>query len=168
MLCALSKELDAKLKGKTMSEISENKTPTVYWVISGVLALWALMGVMAYMGHVGTSAEDYVAAVADGSMTQAYADYLSSAPAWATAVFAIAVFSGVAGAACLLLRKKWAVELYTVSLVFILISMFKGFILDKAGNMMSPVQIGMEFAVVVLGVIAVWFARKKRAKGIIN
>lgn len=151
-----------------MSDISENKTPTVYWVITVVLALWALMGIMAYMGHVGMSPEDYAAYVADGSMTQAYADYAANAPTWATAVFAIAVFSGVAGAICLLLRKKWAVQLYTISLVFILISMFKGFILDKAGSMMSATQIGMEFAVVVLGIIAVWFSRKKRAKGILN
>lgn len=151
-----------------MSETSKNNTPTLYWAIAGALALWSLMGVMVYMGYVGTSAEDYAAAVADGTMTQAYADYSANAPAWATAVFAIAVFSGVAGAFCLLLRKKWAVQLYTMSLVFILISMFKGFILDKAASVMSPGEIGMEFVVVALGVFAVWFARKKKAKGIIT
>ena len=151
-----------------MSELSENKPPVLYWVIAGVLTLWALMGVMAYMGHVGTSAEDYAAYIADGTMSQAYADYAANAPAWATAVFAIAVFSGVAGAICLLLRKKWAVQLYAISLVFIVISMFKGFVLDKAGSMMSTGQIVMELLVIALGIFAVWFARKKRAKGVLT
>jgi len=151
-----------------MSDISENKTPTSYWVISGVLALWSVGGIMAYLGHVGMSVDDYKTAVADGTMTQAFADHAASAPAWATAVFAIAVFSGVAGAICLLLRKKWAVQLYTVSLVFILISMFKGFILDRIGSTMSAGQIFMEFMVITLAIIAVWFSRKKRAAGILN
>ena len=151
-----------------MSELSENKTPTLYWVIAGVLALWSLGGIMAYMGHVGMSAADYVTAVADETMTQAFADYSTNTPAWATAVFAIAVFSGVAGAICLLLRKKWAVQLYTISLVFILISMFKGFVLDRAGSMMSAGQIFMEFMVITFAAIAVWFSRKKRANGILS
>lgn len=151
-----------------MSELSENKAPTSYWVVTGVLALWAIMGIIVYMTHVGMGAEEYSAAVADGAMSQDFADYAMNAPSWATAVFAVAVFSGVAGAICLLLRKKWAVQLYTISLVFILISMFKGFILDRAGSMMSAGQIFMEFVVVILGIIAVWFSRKKRAAGILN
>lgn len=151
-----------------MSEISENKTPALYWVIAAALLLWSLMGVMAYLGHVGTTPESMAEYVTSGDVSQAYADYMMSAPAWATAVFAIAVFSGVAGAVALLLRKKWAVQLYTVSLVFILISMFKGFILDQAGSMMSTTQIAMEFLVIAFGAFAVWFARKKRAKGILN
>ncbi|NNC37388.1 MAG: hypothetical protein EX271_13235 [Acidimicrobiales bacterium] len=151
-----------------MSEISENNTPTSYWVVTGLLVVWSLMGIMAYLGNVGMSAEDLAKYVAEGDMTQGYADYIASAPAWTTAVFAVAVFSGVAGAICLLLRKKWAVQLYTVSLVFILISMFKGFVLDRAGSIMSAGQIFMEFMVVILGIIAVWFSRKKRSAGIIK
>ena len=151
-----------------MSDTSGNTTPTSYWVVTGVLVLWALMGIIFYLFHVRMSAEDYATAVTDGTMSQAFADYAQSAPSWATAVFAIAVFSGVAGAICLLLRKKWAVQLYTVSLVFILISMFKGFILDRAGSMMSAGQIFMEFMVIILAIIAVWFSRKKRAAGILT
>ncbi len=151
-----------------MSDNSPNTTPTVYWIITGILVLWSLMGIMAYLGHVGMSADDYATAVIDGTMTQAFADYSMSTPSWATAVFAIAVFSGVAGAICLLLRKKWAVQLYTVSLVFILISMIKGFILDRTGSMMSAGQIFIEFMVITLAAIAVWFSRKKRVAGILN
>ena len=151
-----------------MSDTSGNTTPTSYWVVSGLLAIWSLMGVSFYILFAGTSADEYAAYVADGTMTQAYADYAANTPAWATAVFAIAVFSGLAGAICLLLRKKWAVQLFTISLVFVLISMFKGFILDGAANILSPFEIGREFVVVALAAFAVWFSRKKRAAGILT
>jgi len=151
-----------------MSDISENKSPTLYWVISGVLALWSMIGVSFYIMFAGTSAEEYAAYVADGTMNQAYADYAANTPAWATAVFALAVFSGLAGAICLLLRKKWAVQFFTISLVFILISMFKGFILDGVTGILSPFEIFREFVVVALGAFAVWFSRKKRAAGILS
>lgn len=148
--------------------MSENKTPILYWVVSGLLALWSLMGVMAYLGYVKMTPEALAEMVAKGDVTQGYADMVTATPAWATAVFALAVFLGVFGAIGLLLRKAWAVPLYIASLVFILISMFKGFVLDGAAKHMSGAQIGMEVVVILLGIFAVWFARKKKAKGILG
>ena len=151
-----------------MSETSGSKPPTLFWVISAGLMIWALIGVMVYIGSVSATPENMAEYVSSGEFTQEYVDYVLGQPAWATAVFALAVFSGLLGAICLLLRKAWAVPLYIASLAFIIISMIKGFLLDGAASVMTGGQIGMEVVVVLLGIFAVWFSRKKKAKGILN
>ena len=51
---------------------------------------------------------------------------------------------------------------------FIILKRLKGFVLDGAASVMTGGQIGMELVVVVLGAFAVWFSRKKKAKGILT
>jgi len=102
--------------------------------------------------------------VTDGTYSQAYADYLLATPAWATAVFALAVFSGALGALLLVLRRKWAFPLYGFSLLMISISFGKSFIIDKAQTRMSGGQIGMEVVVFLLGVLGIWIAHTAKNK----
>ena len=64
--------------------------------IGAVGAVFNLAGVQAYLAHVGVLGAE---AVPEGSEIM---------PAWVTAAFAIAVFSGVIGSTGLVLLKGWA------------------------------------------------------------
>lgn len=144
------------------------KTSTGHWIASGLLFVWSLFGVMAYLGAVGTTPEMLAAGVASGEYTQGYADLLGDIPAWHMALFAIAVFSAVLGAICLLLRKKWAVLLYTLSLACIAISFIKTFVMDKAASLMSGGQIAIEIAILAIALIALWYVRRCAGRGQLN
>ena len=138
-------------------------TPKWYWIGAIVFAIWAAMGVMIYLGYTMATPEELVE-----QMGPVYGEYAANQPAWHTAVFALAIFTGVAGAIGLLLRKGWAVLAYTASLIFILISEVKGFVLDGAGSFMSTGQVVTEIVVVLLGIGAFLFARKAKSMGILT
>lgn len=146
-------------------ETKDNALPIWFWVLAVILLLWGLMGAWVYYDFAVSTPESMAKYVADGVYTQEYADSLLNTPAWHTAVFAIAVFSGLLGALCLVLRRAWAVPLYMISLLCVIISLFFMFVIAKSHTMMSGGQIGMEGVVFALGVLGVWFARKAKANG---
>lgn len=145
-------------------EANDNKLPVWFWVITGFLVLWGLMGVWVYYDFATSTPESMAKYIADGVYTQAYADSLLNTPVWHTAIFAMAVLSGLLGALCLVLRRVWAVPLYVISLLCIVISFFYMFVVVKSHTMMSGGQIGMEGVVFALGILGVWFSRMAKAK----
>ena len=151
-------------RGNAM-EANDDKLPVWYWILTALLVLWALMGVWVYYDFVTSTPEKMAKYVADGAYSREYADSLLNTPAWSTGVFAIAVFSGFLGAIGLVLRRSWAAALYGVSMLFVAISIFNMFAVEKLHTMMSGDQIGMEAVVFGLGVLGVWFSRHAKAKG---
>ncbi len=141
-----------------------NKPPIWYWIIAVILLVWGLMGIWIFYDFISTTPESMAKYVADGAFSQAYADHLMSTPAWATAVFALAVFTGALGALCLVLRRAWSVPLYMLSLLFIVISLINTFLITKAHKLMGTGQIAMEMLVLVLGGFALWFAITAKRK----
>ena len=121
-----------------------------------------------YYDFVTTTPETLAKYVADGELSQGYVDGLMNTPTWATAVFALAVFTGALGALCLVLRKSWALIFYALSLLFILLSFVDMFIIRKLHVDMTSAQIGMEGVVLLLGIFAFWFSRKSKSNGWLN
>lgn len=149
-----------------MADADGSAPGKLYWIITGVLVLWGLMGLWVLYDFINATPESMAEYVKKGAFTQDYADYyLNGSKTWQTAVFTIAVISGALGALCLVLRRAWAVPLYVLSLLMIIASLFGMFVIDKAHAVMSGGQIAMEVVVLALGLFSVWFARKKKAKG---
>ena len=99
-----------------MSDELNGRPTTNFWVISGAALVWNLIGLLFYVSEV-TATPD---AMAEG-YSQAQIDFLIGKPVWATAAFAIAVNAGVLGSLFLLLRKTWAVPMFVLSLVSVLV-----------------------------------------------
>ena len=93
------------------------KPPTWYWVVSWLAVLWMLFGVMAWVMDLMTDE----AALAEFS--EAQRQLYAARPQWLFVVYGVAIFSGLAGAIGLLLRKSWASMLFAVSLAAIIVSM---------------------------------------------
>ena len=136
------------------------KPPTYYYVVAGVLTLWALIGCYAYLAQVTMSAADFA------RMPPAQQDMMRGLPTWVTAVYAIAVWSGLAGAICLLLRLKFAPTAYLVSLVAIVVQF--GWILTALPiikTMGFAEAAGFPIFIAVVGAASLWFARMAAARG---
>ena len=78
------------------------KPSNLFWVISSIALVWNLMGVFNYLDQAFMT--NKVLEVLPKEQQILYQDV----PAWVTAAFAIAVFSGTLGSLLLLLKKKIA------------------------------------------------------------
>ena len=135
------------------------KPPVWFWVVSVIALLWNLLGVMNYLNQ----AFNQVALME--AMDQAQREVFEGIPAWATAAFAIAVFSGTLASIGLLVRKKWARPLFIVSLVAVVIQFAHWLFISNAVEAFGPSTYGMPIVVVLIGIYLIFFAQKGIEKG---
>jgi len=140
-----------------MSEVSINKPPTWFWIVSGVALVWNLLGVGAYLMQV----MDPEAAMS--AMTEAEKAATLALPGWYMGVFAAAVFAGAIGCLGLLLRKKWAFVVLLISLIAVVIQqLYLRFSTDI--DTMAP----MYLMIPIVGIFLIWFSRMATGKGWLN
>jgi hypothetical protein len=137
-----------------------NKPPTWYWVVSSVALLWMLFGVMAWCMDL------MLDPAALAQMPEAQQQLYASRPQWLFVVYAIAIFSGLAGTIGLLVRKRWATPLFLLSLVAIVVQFGYTFTAMHAIELLGAAQ-AVPFPVVifVIGAALWWFSGYARKRG---
>ena len=132
------------------------KAPTWFMVVAGVLFVWNLMGVAAYIMQVTMTPETMAA------LPEAQRQLYESTPAWATAAFAIAVNGGALGCLLLLLKRKLASIFLKFSLAGVLVQMFHSFFMSKSFEVFGPGDMVMPVMVIIISVYLVMLAEKAR------
>ncbi|MDF0715480.1 hypothetical protein PY092_04905 [Muricauda sp. 334s03] len=135
------------------------KPPTWFWVVSVIALLWNLIGVMNYLNQ----AFNQVALLE--SMDQAQREAFEGIPAWATAAFAIAVFSGTLACIGLLIRKKWAKPLFIISLITAAAQFIHWLFISNAVEAFGPSTYTMPVIVIIIGIYLIFFSKKGIEKG---
>ncbi|MBT8287070.1 MAG: hypothetical protein HKN00_05410 [Flavobacteriaceae bacterium] len=138
-----------------------NKPTTVFWVVSIVATIWNLLGVAAYLGNAFATDESIAA------LPQADQDYMTNMPAWVTAAFAIGVWFGLLACIGLLMRKKWAVPLFMLSLLGVLAQQVYNFFMQDYIDLSGSRMI-MPVVVILVSIFLVWYSKDARTKGIIT
>ena len=137
---------------------NSTKPTTAFWIIAVLALAWNIMGVLAYIGQAYMTDEGY-ALLSEGE--QAYHD---NVPAWVTAAFAIAVFSGALACIAMLMRKKWAKSLFVLSLIAVLVQFVYNFFIQE----FDTVE-GMDWVwsvvIIVIALFLVWYSKKAVAQG---
>ena len=137
-----------------------SKPPTWYWVVSGLAVLWMLFGVMAWVMDLMTDE----AGLAE--MSEAQRQLYAARPQWVFVVYGVAIFSGLAGAVGLLLRKAWASMLFGVSLAAIIVQFGYMFLGMHAVQVLgAAAAIPFPLVIFVIGVTLLWFANRSRKVG---
>jgi hypothetical protein len=139
-----------------MSEQKRIKPPIWFWIISVIALIWNIMGVNAYLQQ-AYNTESYQAMYSAEQL-----EIAANMPAWVTAVFAVAVFSGALAAIGLLLRKGWAVKLWLLSLIAVIMQMGYTLINGYESDMIMTIMI------IVFALVFVWFSRMSKTKGWIS
>ena len=129
------------------------KVPFWYWIVSAIAFIWNAMGVDQYIGQA------YQTERWKSTLTPEQFEISQNVPAWVTAVFALAVFSGLLGSLGLLLKKSWSKPLFLVSLITVIIQMGYYFSQGHTDNIAITVM------VIVFAVFLVWFSRLSSKKG---
>ncbi len=143
-----------------MSDIVFNDKPTTtFWIVGGAALIWNLIGLVFYIGHVTISPEALAA------MPQAQQDFFAGTPTWATAAFALAVNAGVLGSLFLLFRKAWAVPMFLLSLVAVIVQDVDAFVLRDGFSVVGINGIIIPSMVAVIVIALLFYARGTKEKG---
>jgi hypothetical protein len=136
------------------------KPPTWYWVVSGLALLWMLFGVAAWVMDFMTDE----AGLAE--LSEAQRQLYAARPQWLFVVYGVAIFSGLAGAIGLLLRKSWASMLFSLSLAAIIVQFgYTFFVMQAVQVLGASAAIPFPLAIFAIGAALVWFARRSRKAG---
>jgi len=133
------------------------KPPSWYWVISILALAWNAMGIKAYLDQVN-NAESFQAATSPEQLAA-----LAETPSWAIGAFATAVFAGGLGSLLLLVRKRLAYVILSISFLAVLIQM--GYLVM---NPVPDANYSMTAAIILVSLFLVWFAKKSSHKGWLN
>jgi len=149
--------------------VPASKKPSVlFWVISVALLLWGIGGASIYVAYFLETPDEFARSAESPENREAYAQYVSSIPAWATGVGIVAAIARLLAALCLLLRRAWALPLYIVSLIFFSIALYRAFVVANAATVMSGAHIGVQIVFLALSVFTIWFAGQKKSKGVLS
>lgn len=144
--------------------MTDNRTPWHLWVVGILALLWNSFGAYDFIMSV-TQGETYFRA---SGMSQAMIDYFNAMPAWMYAPWIAGVWGAVLGTIALLLRKRWAVYLFAISLVGAAVSLVYGLFnpapLDPA---MGPMKF-MPWLIVAIATFLWWYAGRMAARGVLR
>ena len=133
--------------------------PTWFKIVAVVALLWNLLGCFAFFSDLRLTPEDLA------KLPAAQQALYAARPGWAVAATAVAVFGGVLGSIGLLLGKKWALPIFVLSLLGILVQDFGLFVLAKGASLAGPVAVVMQGIVLAVGIGLVLLSRKGIARG---
>jgi hypothetical protein len=134
-------------------------TPVHLWIVGIIALLWNSFG-----------AFDYVATHyrMDFYMSQFSAEqlaYFYGFPAWATAAWAIAIWTSVAGSVGLLLRKAWAVPMFAISLVALIISTIYNLGLSNGAEIMGAGGVAFSAVIWIVAGFLLFYSRAQKSNG---
>ena len=133
------------------------KVPAWYWVAAVGALLFECLGCFFYLAEVRLTPEQIATLPLD------QAAMLGARPAWYYAAFGVAVWVGLAGAAGLLLRKKWAVPALLISLVAVIVQFSAVLIVPEMRNISSDELLGpIVVALVCYGIFMLARLAKRR------
>jgi hypothetical protein len=130
------------------------KPSNLFWAISSSALVWNLMGVFNYLDQAFMT--NKVLETLPKEQQILYQDV----PAWVTAGFAIAVFSGTLGSLLLLLKKKIASTFFIISFLGIMGHMSYGLLIDQNSDSYGTMGVAMPIIMIVFGGYLIWYSRK--------
>lgn len=99
-------------------------------------------------------------------MSEAQQQLYASRPQWLFVVYAIAIFSGLAGTIGLLMRKAWAIPALAISLGAVVVQFGYTFLVMDAIRLLgAAAALPFPIVIFVIGVALLWFATRSGKSG---
>ena len=135
------------------------KLPVTFWIIGVVALIWNLLGIFNFIG------QTFMSEATLASLPEDQQALYEAVPIWVTVAFGIAVLSGTIACIGLLMKKGWAVPLFFVSFVAILIQMIYNVFLSNAQEVHGPTFVALPLLILGVAVFLYYYAKSSRAKG---
>ncbi len=131
-----------------------NKPPSWFTVVVVVALMWNVAGLLAVGADMSLSASDIAAMPKEQQLLYA------ARPGWSVAGSAVAVLAGTLGCVLLLLKRRWALWAFALSLVGIVLQDIGLFRASGAAQQLGPVVVGMQTLVAVIAIVLLALSRK--------
>jgi hypothetical protein len=140
-----------------------------YWIVAVILLVWGFgYALLIAEALFIMRPEDFDRLVSAGMILPGYGNYVQHLPGWIVGLTLFKAATRIAGALGLLLRKRWAVSMYSLSLAVSFLIFFRGFLFDNRGTYEVPTQIGLDVVFFFLSVFALYFALRARFSGVLR
>lgn len=136
------------------------RPPRWFWIASAMAVLWMLFGVLAWVMDLMTD-ESTLA-----ELSEAQRQLYVSRPQWLFGVYAVAIFSGLAGAIGLILRKSWATTAFGISLAGVIVQFsYTFFVMDAIRLLGAAAALPFPIVIFVIGVLLLWLSMQANKRG---
>jgi hypothetical protein len=135
----------------------------MFWVVGAIALLWNLLGVWAYVGSVTATPEQL-----EGLYNEEQLALILATPNWAVSATAIAVTAGVIGSILLLLRNRYCIPVFIVSLIAIVVQDIYIFGMTNSVEAFGMQPIYMQGLVLLIGIFLVWYSTAQKQRGVIR
>jgi hypothetical protein len=141
------------------------RTPVHLWIVGGLALIWNAFGGYDYLMS-RTHNAAYIKSMMPDADTASMFAYLDAMPLYANIGWGLGVWAGVAGAILLLLRSRFAVHAFAASLIGMALSFaYQLFVTPPPPEMDSKL---MSLAIVLVGVLLLWYALRQRSTGVLR
>ena len=140
----------------------QGRAPVHLWIVGVLSLLWNLGGVWDYTAT-KLRVEAYLSKFPEEVLT-----FVDAMPAWATAVWALGVWGAFAGSVALLLRKRWAVWAFAVSLTGLFFSTIYGYVLSNGAELMGTGGMIMNLAIWVIAIFLLVYSHTMGRRDVIT
>jgi hypothetical protein len=139
---------------------SPRPVPAWFWIVAVVALLWNLVGVAMFAMQMSMGPDD-LAALEEGQRAM-----FESTPVWVWAAYGVAVVSGTLASIALLVRRRFAVTLFWISLIAVIVQFAWIAFLSGAMESMGTLEaLGLPLFIVAVAALLVWFSGRSAARG---
>lgn len=142
-----------------MASSFARKPPAWFTIVAVLLLLWGLAGCASLYAHFVIGPD------MDPNATEWDRAYYAALPAWLNIDYVIAVGVGVLGSIALLLRSKWAVTLYLISLIAVVIQFSYIFLATDIIAVKGVWTTYFPAFIFAMALFQIWFASMARTRG---
>jgi len=136
-------------------------TPRQLWILGTLALLWNSMGAFDYL-MTETRNESYMAQFSPEQL-----DFFYGFPVWLVAMWAVAVWGGVLGAALLLLRRRLALPVFIVSFFAMLATSLRNYVFADGREMMGGSGAIFSLVIFAVSLALVFYARSLARRGVL-
>lgn len=140
------------------------KAPWHLWLIGIVSLLWNAMGALDYT-MTQTRNESWM-----GQFTPEQLEYFYGFPTWAVACWALGVWGALLGSVLLLLRSRFSLWAFVISLLGITGTWVYQFAISDTdfGQIAGAGAIWFSAAIVLVAFLLLWYARAMNVRGVLR
>ena len=142
-----------------MTTAAVSSRPASYWIVAVLALLWNLLGVAMFCMQIAIT-PDQIAA-----MPPEQRQILQDTPQWLQAAYAVAVFGGVLGAIGLLMKRRWAITFFLLSLLGLIVQIAGTFAMTRAWQILGPAGLAMPVLLLVIALFLLSYSRRAAARG---
>ena len=128
-------------------------------IISIIAFAWNLTGVTMFLMQMQVTPEQIAA------MPEAQRVVYEAMPSWLAIFYGLGVFGGAFGALGLLLRRRWAMPLFAISLAAVIVQMAAIYAVTPAWEVSGASSLPMTLLIVGIAAFLLWYARHASRRG---